>query len=47
MPGFTKTFVALGDTATDRFGFCLLLMAIFLSVASDSILDAQVGYDFD
>jgi hypothetical protein len=43
----TKTFVVLGDTATDRFGFCLVLMAIFLSVASESILDASVGYDTD
>jgi hypothetical protein len=29
MPGFTKTFVALGDTTTVRLGFCFLLMTDF------------------
>jgi hypothetical protein len=31
MPGFTKIFVALGDTTTERLGFCFLLMSDFLS----------------
>lgn len=38
MPGFTKTLVALGETATARFGFCLVVvMSRFLfGCASDS-----------
>lgn len=46
MPGFTKTFVVLGETTTDRFGFCLVLMIFFLS-ASDSFADAEEEYEID
>jgi len=44
MPGFTKTFVALGETTTERLGFCFLLMTNFLSVRLIRFLTQEVEY---
>jgi hypothetical protein len=44
MPGFTKTFVALGETTTERLGFCFLLMTDFLSARLIRFLTQEVEY---
>ena len=44
MPGLTKTFVALGETTTERLGFCFLLMSGFLSARLIRFLTQETEY---